>query len=389
MNTKHYGYADLFNEMNILTGGMEAVNNVYGSLSDENKCTVTLELKARALYENLPAAVKLLQEIVMTSDFTDKKRLKEILAEGKSRMQAQMTSGAHMVAVQRALAGVSKTAAINEVISGIAFYRLVEKLDTDFEKEADDLIDKLKRLAKTVFRAENLMVDFTGSREGVNKLAEPVEDFKAALYTESVKTGCFEPVLQKAKEGYKTPGQVQYVCRAGNYKKAGLSYTGTLKVLKVMMGYDYLWSQVRVKGGAYGCMCAFGRSGDCYFVSYRDPNLQNTVEVYEKAAEYVGTFEADERTLTQFIIGALSDLDTPMTPAMKGLFSLSGYMTDFTEEDLQKERDELLAVTPEELRKTAEYIRAFMEDDAFCVVGNAEKIVENEKMFDNIENLVS
>lgn len=389
LNTKHYGYADLFNEMNILTGGMEAVNNVYGSLSDENKCTVTLELKARALYENLPAAVKLLQEIVMTSDFTDKKRLKEILAEGKSRMQAQMTSGAHMVAVQRALAGVSKTAAINEVISGIAFYRLVEKLDTDFEKEADDLIDKLKRLAKTVFRAENLMVDFTGSREGVNKLAEPVEDFKAALYTESVKTGCFEPVLQKAKEGYKTPGQVQYVCRAGNYKKAGLSYTGTLKVLKVMMGYDYLWSQVRVKGGAYGCMCAFGRSGDCYFVSYRDPNLQNTVEVYEKAAEYVGTFEADERTLTQFIIGALSDLDTPMTPAMKGLFSLSGYMTDFTEEDLQKERDELLAVTPEELRKTAEYIRAFMEDDAFCVVGNAEKIVENEKMFDNIENLVS
>lgn len=389
LNTKHYGYADLFNEMNILTGGMEAVNNVYGSLQDENKCTVTLELKARALYENLPAAVKLMQEIVMTSDFSDKKRLKEILAEGKSRMQAQMTSGAHMVAAQRALAGVSKTAAINEVISGVAFYRLVEKLDMDFEKEADALIDKLERLAKAVFRTENLMVDFTGSREGADKLAEPVETFKAALYTESVKTGRYEPVLHKVKEGYKTPGQVQYVCRAGNYKKAGLSYTGTLKVLKVMMGYDYLWSQVRVKGGAYGCMCAFGRSGDCYFVSYRDPNLQNTVEVYEKAAEYVGAFEADERTLTQFIIGALSDLDTPMTPAMRGLFSLSGYMTDFTEEDLQKERDELLAVTPAELRKTAEYIGAFMEDDAFCVVGNAEKIAENEKMFDNIENLVS
>lgn len=389
LSTANYGFADLFNEMNIVTGGMSAVNNVYGSYTEENKCRVTLELKAKALYENMPAAIKLMQEIIMTSDFTDKKRLKEILAEGKSRMQAQMTSSAHSVAMNRAMAGVSKTAAINEVISGIAFYRLIEKLDGNFETEADALIEKLQKLAKVIFRPENLIVDFTGSSEAVEGLTAPTKAFKEALYRSNVEKGGFEPALEKVKEGYKTPGQVQYVCRAGNYKHAGLAYTGTLKVLKVMMGYDYLWSQVRVKGGAYGCMCAFGRSGDSYFVSYRDPNLDNTVEVYEKAADYIASFEVDERTLTQFIIGAISDLDMPMTPAARGLFSLSGYMTDLTDADLQKERDELLATTAEDLRKTADHIRAFMAEDAFCVVGNAEKIEENKAMFEKIENLVN
>lgn len=388
LNTKNYGYADLYNEVNLKTGGMSVVNNVYGSIKDDNKTVITLELKTKVLYENIPEAIRLMQEIVLTSDFTDKKRIKEILAEDKSRMQAQMTSAAHGVALNRALSGISKTAAFNEVLSGVTYYRLVEKLDANFDAEADALIEKMQALAKIIFRTENLMIDFTGSREEADKLATPVLAFADALYTEPVKTGKYEPVLEKIKEGFKTPGQVQYVCRAGSFKNAGLSYTGALKVLKVMMGYDYLWGQVRVKGGAYGCMCLFARSGACYFVSYRDPNLKNTVEVYENAADYIAAFEADERTLTQFIIGAISELDTPMTPASKGLFSLTGYMVEMTDEAMQKERDELLATTAEDLRATAEHIRAFMAEDAFCVVGNAEKIEEAKDMFDRIENLV-
>lgn len=388
LNTEHYGYADLYNEINTTTGGMAAVNNAYGSYLDENKCTVTLELKAKVLQENLQKAISLMQEIVLTSDFPDKKRLKEILAEGKSRMQGQMTSAAHGIALNRALSGVSLTAAINETLSGMEFYRLIERLSGRFEEEADGLVTKLKALAKTVFRPENLMVDFVGSKEAALLLPDMIGALKDVLYTEPVETGHFTPALKKQKEGYKTPGQVQYVCRAGNFKHKGLPYNGSLKVLKVMMGYDYLWNQVRIKGGAYGCMCAFGKSGDSYFVSYRDPNLQNTIEVYEKAADYIAGFSADARMLTQFIIGAVSDLDMPMNPAAKGLFSLSGFMTDLTVSDLQKERDELLHTTAEDLRKTADYIRAFMEEDCLCVVGNAEKIEEAGALFDRIENLV-
>ena len=144
---------------------------------------------------------------------------------------------------------------------------------------------------------------------------------------------------------------------------------------------------MRVKGGAYGCMCTFGKSGDCYFVSYRDPNLLKTIEIYEHAAEAIEAFDADERTMTQYIIGAISELDTPMNPAAKGLNSLSAYMTGLTQEIMQKERDELLSATPEDIRSLAAYIRAFMEEDFLCVVGNADKIKEAEGVFGYTENL--
>lgn len=184
-----------------------------------------------------------------------------------------------------------------------------------------------------------------------------------------------------------TAGQIQYVCRAGNFIQKGLPYTGALKVLKVMMGYEYLWNQVRVKGGAYGCMSNFGKNGDAYFVSYRDPNLEKTVEVYRQAANYVKNYDADERTVTQFIIGAVSELDVPMTPQTKGSYSLGGYLTKLPMERLQKERDELLSTTAETLKGLYRYIEAFMSEECLCVVGNGDKIRENSKMFKTVEQL--
>ena len=193
--------------------------------------------------------------------------------------------------------------------------------------------------------------------------------------------------MEKKNEGFMTAGQIQYVCRAGNYMEKGLPYTGALKVLKVMMGYDYLWNNVRVKGGAYGCMCNFAKSGDGYFVSYRDPNLEKTVEVFEKAADYIASVELDERDVTQFIIGAISELDTPMTPSGKGVYSLGGYLTGLSMERVQQERDELLSVTAEKINALSEYVRAFIGDECLCVVGNSDKIKKNSELFMNVEQL--
>lgn len=158
-------------------------------------------------------------------------------------------------------------------------------------------------------------------------------------------------------------------------------------MLKVMLGYEYLWVNVRVKGGAYGCMCSFGRSGDSYFVSYRDPNLGKTIDVYEKAADAIAEFTADERTMTQYIIGAVSDLDVPMNPAAKGLYSLSAYMTGLDDAALQRERDELLSATVEDIRALSAHIRAFMQEDLLCVVGTASKVKEEQDRFLKVENL--
>ena len=387
LNTEHYQYGDLFNETNLVTGGMAAANNVYASIKEQDQCRVTLELKTKALYPNLEKAIELMEEILLTSDYTDTKRLYEILAEGRSRMQAQMISAGHSVAAGRAISYGSVPGAFSDEISGIPFYRLIADLEEHFEERSGELVKKLQELAKMIFRKENLMVDYTGEEQSVEALTKPVESLKEKLYTCPVEKEHYIPAVSRKNEGFMTSGQVQYVGRAGNFKKKGLPYKGSLKVLKVMMGYDYLWVNVRVKGGAYGCMCSFGKSGDSYFVSYRDPNLAGTIDIYEKAADAAAGFEADERTMTQYIIGAVSELDMPMNPAAKGLFSLSAYMTGLTREDMQRERDEILSAKPEDIRGLAAYIRAFMEEDHLCVVGSAGKVKEEENKFIKIENL--
>ncbi len=387
LNTENYKYGDLYNEMNIVTGGMAAVNNCYSNLNDLNKYRLTLEIKTKVLYDNIGKAIELMHEILMTSDFTDTKRLHEIIAEGRSRTQSQMLSAGHSVAVSRALSYGSVSGEVSEVISGIPFFRLVTQLDEQFEENKEQLVEKLQKLAALIFRKENLMVDFTGTSEGYEKLEAPVKDFAETLYTVKVERGSFVPQVSRKNEGFTTSGQVQYVCRGGNFRKKGLPYTGALRILKVMLGYEYLWVNVRVKGGAYGCMCGFGKSGESYFVSYRDPNLSKTIDIYEKAAENIAQFDADERTMTQYIIGAVSDLDVPMNPSALGLFSLSAYMTGLTQEVLQKERDELLSATVADIQALSKYIEAFMSDEFLCVVGNAEKLKEEAALFMQVESL--
>lgn len=387
LNTANYSYGDLFNETNLVTGGMAAVNNAYSQVYDPDSCTLTLELKTKVLYENLEKAIDLMKEIMLTSDFTDEKRLKEILAEAKSRMQAQMMTAGHSVAAGRALAYGSVSGMLSEELSGIPFYRLVAECEGNFAARKAELINKMQTLEKMIFRPENLMVDFVGAEAELGRLQAPIDALKKAMHTEPVEKEVYRPVPVRLNEGFMTAGQIQYVCRAGNFARKGLAYTGALRVLRVMMGYEYLWVNVRVKGGAYGCMCRFGRTGESYFVSYRDPNLQKTLDIYEKAADTIAAYEADERTMTQYVIGAISDLDVPMNPAAKGLYGLSAYMTGLNLEILQKERDEILSATAKDIRSLAAYIRAFMEDDFLCVVGNAGKLKQEEKLFMKLENL--
>lgn len=387
VDTENFTYGELFHEMNMETGGITAVTNFFTNARNLSECLVTFEMKAKTLEDNLPRAVELVQEIMLKSRFDDGKRLYEILAELKSRLQSNLISSGHSVAASRAMSYFSRPAAIQEQINGMPFYRLIDHLEKNFESCREDLQHKLQSLVSYIFRPENLLLDYVGTEDHYGEFISLAQHVKNALYTEPVEKKAFtiEPV--KLNEGFLSASQVQYVCRAGNFVSKGLPYTGALKVLKVMMSYEYLWQEIRVKGGAYGCMCAFGKSGDSYFVSYRDPNLKSTVEAYEKAAGFVEAFDGDERTMTQYIIGAISELDTPLNPAARGLRAMSSYLTNQTYEDYQRERDELLGTEAETIRSLAAVIRAFMEDDCLCVVGNDTRLKEDKELFDVLENL--
>ena len=153
------------------------------------------------------------------------------------------------------------------------------------------------------------------------------------------------------------------------------------------MNYEYLWMNLRVKGGAYGCMSSFGRSGEGYMVSYRDPNMAKTNEIYEGIPDYLRSFTIDERDMTKYVIGTISDVDTPLTPSLKGSRNLSAYLSGVTDEMIQREREEILDVTQEDIRNLADIVQAVLDTGALCVIGNDEQIKADRAMFGEIKNL--
>ncbi len=167
------------------------------------------------------------------------------------------------------------------------------------------------------------------------------------------------------------------MARTGNFIDYGASYTGALQILKVILSYDYLWQNIRVKGGAYGCMSNFNRIGEGYFVSYRDPNLSRTVEVYEGVVDYLENFTVSERDMTKYIIGTMSNIDQPMTPAIKGERSMNLYMNKVS-------ADQILDAGQEDIRALARVAKAVLKADQFCVIGSEEKIEENRDMFGTV-----
>lgn len=388
MDTNNYTYSELYNEIHIRTGGMGVVTNFFYNFDDESDYKLTLDVKTKVLYGQMKPAYEIMKEMILQTDFTDKKRLKELLLEMKSKMQSSFVSAGHSLAAGRALSYFSVGSKISEEIKGLGQYRFIERLLENFDDEIDETIAVMQNLCQRIFVKERLMVDYTGTMEGLDEVKDISNAFYNALSNakENVK-GPTQVQCQPLNEAFKTSGQVQFVCRAGNFKKRGLEYTGALKVLRVMMGYDYLWNNVRVKGGAYGCMSSFMRNGDCFFVSYRDPNLQKTIDVYENTGEYLRNFVADERTLTQYIIGTISEVDAPLSPAAYGAYCLNAYLSDVTEEMIQKDREEILNVTEKDIQKLAEYVDAFLEEKCICVVGTTPKIEESKELFTTVDSL--
>ena len=232
-----------------------------------------------------------------------------------------------------------------------------------------------------------MMVSFTAERQGLEQLKEEIPKIKGALYTEKVEQSPCILHCKKRNEGLKTASKVQYVARAGNFIDAGHSYTGAFQILRVIMGYEYLWQNVRVKGGAYGCMSSFSRLGEGYFVSYRDPNLEKTNAIYEGVPAYLRDFTVSERDMTKYIIGTISGIDRPMTPSMKGDRSMNLYMNRVSKEMIQKERMEILGATQEDMRELAESVEAVLKCDQICVIGNEEKIEAQKELFGEVRDL--
>ncbi len=386
IDTENYDYGELFNEINMHTGGIGTALDLYTDVTNirEKAFKATFEIKGKALYGKLPVVFSMMSEILTASKLTDTKRLREILAMVKSRLLMRFQSSGHTTAALRAMSYASPSAKLKDMTSGIGFYRAVARIEENFDEEKDRLTEVLQSLAKRLFRAENMMISYTASREGLEGIETRIEELKKSLYRDVPREEACVIHCEKKNEGFKTASKVQYVARTGNFIDHGASYTGALQILKVILSYDYLWQNIRVKGGAYGCMSNFNRIGEGYFVSYRDPNLKRTVEVYEGVVDYLKDFTVSERDMTKYIIGTMSNIDQPMTPAAKGERSKNLYMNKVSADMIREERNQILDASQDDIRALSRVAEAVLKADQFCVIGSEEKIEECRDMFETV-----
>lgn len=388
VSTEKYSYTDLANATNIYTGGISTGTASHPDIKDRNNFVFKLEVKLKVLEKNLDKALELMEQMLLTSDFTDTKRLGELVAQIKARLQANLSSSGHLVAAMRSMSSFSRYALYQDELKGIAFYRSICHIEKELSESPKRVSDKLAAIAKKLFARNRMLISFTGNNEAYGNAKPSLEKVIAGFDKMSAIGNQAEVHFNTAKEAFIDASQIQYVAKTGDFICEGYEYTGALRLLRIILSYDYLWINVRVKGGAYGCMNTFLRSGESYFVSYRDPNLSDTLDVYDRIPEYIKSFSPDERDMTKYIIGTFSALDTPMNPEAKGNRSLSAYLEGITYEQIQKERNEILNAQPEDIRRLADLVEAVLKKDSICVIGNENMIKESAGLFENVEKLI-
>ena len=387
LSTKSYTYQELDNEIGMHTGNIAAGLSLYDDPDDPDGYRLYLSLRMKAVYGEMKAGFKLIKEIMLSTDFSDTDRLRDLLNEIKLQTQMMIQSGGHVAAGTRANAYFASDAACRDLTSGIGFYKGLKRIEAEFNERPHLLGERLKLMAETLITRSGFLASYTAEDEGYAPMAESL-----ALFIEKLPEGTGFEKRQTArpygnlKEAFMTAGQVQFVAQAGAYKKS--AYNGHLPVLRQLLNYDYLWQKLRVTGGAYGCGAAFTRRNDMSLRSYRDPHLKRTVKVYKDLPAYLETFEADEDAMTKLVIGTLGSLDAPLTPSLFDSVSMQAYMNGITDEERQKNRDELLATTAEDIRAQALLVKEALKGRYICCVGSETVIERDKALFDRVELLV-
>ena len=379
MKTPNHGYEDLANEININTGGIEVTAEAYAENGSDSIYYPKLIVRSKALIDKIPDTFHLILEVANTR-FDDKKRLKEIIQETRSALEKKILEEGHYTASDRLASYFSEYGAYGEVLDGFSYFKFISEIEKKFDEEADKIIADLYRVANAIL-TKSMLISATLAESDW----EIIQKNLPALLNGFRGDGKLTPLrykfdLKRNNEGFLTRSDVQYVAKGYNIN-VSRRYGGDLLVLKTALQWDYLWNRLRVMGGAYGGRITLERDGNMIFSSYRDPNLVETLEIYDEAADYLKDFRPDEREMTKYIIGTVGELDRPLTPAVRGERATKYWISKVNRDDLQRERDEVLGTKPEDIRRCADLIAEMMGKNYFCALGNGAKIRENREIF--------
>jgi len=384
LSTEKRSYTDLSNDLLFYTGGFSVQTSAFLPVENPDAFLPKLAVSLRCLSTFTDKALDLAGEILTQTRFDEKKRIHDLIREMRSDAEINLVNSGHSFAAGQVNAALKHYGKFEEIMNGYDFYTWLTDLDMHFEDRYHALKQDLEVLIKNIFRKDALIPALTGEKDDIKTFTNHLKSFKSRLNSHSLPSQAWTLPLNPPNRGFYTPGDVNYVVFGACLPEEIMQFNGKYHVLKHVLSLDYLWNRVRVQGGAYGAFCAFSRNGRILFSSYRDPHIRKTLETYRQIPDYLTLFDADEQFMTNIIIGTIARQDTPMSVSQEGSMAFSRYLTGLTDDMIQREREDIVSCTAEDIRKFAEILKNAVTQGIYCTFGSEKAVKEEKELFSEI-----
>jgi Zn-dependent M16 (insulinase) family peptidase len=382
MSTAKFAYGDLENQVNLHTGGITTSLDLLDVNRNDEQMKPYFLMRGKAMPEKVGHLSDLMIQQLLHSKWDDEARLKEMLLRMKAQFEQNLAYNSLGIAMNRLGSYMSNRGAYQDLTSGYGYYQFLNGICS--ESDVKKIVAKLKAVQSELINQRGLQIGVTCQDEQMPAVKKALPALLAAIPSHVFTLVSYRFAKEALNEGFQDASKVQYVVKGNDYKKLGFQYSGKMNVLNQLLSRVYLQNTVRVQGGAYGGYAIMDDSGLLAFASYRDPNLKKTVENYLGASRFLSGLTMEERDLRRLIIGTISNWDRPLNPNQKGYVAVRRYLKGDTLAMLQKERDEILGTTVEDLKGFAPLVEKVMAQNVLCVVGNEKKIADEKELFKTI-----
>ncbi|MCW6666880.1 insulinase family protein [Aerococcaceae bacterium NML190938] len=383
--TSAYDIADLQTQIDLHTGGIHGKVSLYED--QQGKITPYFVLHGKALENSFERLLELMHCILSGTQFDSSVDLLAVVQRAIANFEQAINYSAHALAINRALSQLSPFYKMNELVAGIDQFNHLKKI-RDFLKEdgVREVVERLEQLMKKLWNKRRLNALYIGGAERATQVKHVLEQIFATMPDEPLAEPVEISAGTRAREAFVTAQDVNYVALATD-ARGSLTYSGVNQVLSSIVRLDYLWNNIRVKGGAYGSFFAHKRNGEVLLGSYRDPNIRETLAVYERLPEYISDINLSTSEETKYMIGVMSDLEQPISAADKGFKAFAMLHTGTTTQEIEQLKRDVLATTSRDLALLSQAYQQALNDATTVVIGNKAKIDAEADLFDIVYDL--
>lgn len=387
LSTGKRDYIELNNEIGKTCDGFTFAAGTSTKFLDPSIYKPRLIVRSHSLNAKIEPMFELLHEIMLETQFTDRTRLKELLLTAKSDYEDYIDNRAHQVAIRHATARINPACAMTEMFNGLNYYWHLCSLLADFDSNVDDLIRGLNRVRDRIFCKGNMTVSLTAEEEQLTGLLHTAKSYLQVLPAEPILRQEFDFTPEPLHEGLYMSSNVNYVTLCSDYLQQGVEYSGSMTVLENLLTSDYLYSLIRAKGGAYGQGISLSTGGIMSLSSYRDPNLKETVDVYNGLAAWLRAADFTPVELERIIIGSLNKFDPVISPYEVDLIMLERRYSGLDEKRLGRLKSEAMSTKLSNLHEAADWLEQTIAQGSICVVGDEANLRASGLNFDQLTRL--